>query len=92
MGYRTIMVGTDGSETAVLAVGAATRLATRLGAVVHIVCAHGNGVDEPTAVEVLRYAREAVRAEGAETKTHMRQGSPPGVMKELEAKFAAKEG
>jgi nucleotide-binding universal stress UspA family protein/nitrite reductase/ring-hydroxylating ferredoxin subunit len=85
MGYRTIMVGTDGSETAVLAVRAVTRLAKRFGAVVHIVCAHGDGVDEQTAIEVLRYAREAVRAEGVETKTHMRAGSPAEVMKELAA-------
>lgn len=85
MGYRTIMVGTDGSETAVLAVRAVTRLAKRFGAVVHIVCAHGNGVDEQTAIEVLRYAREAVRAEGVETKTHMRAGAPAEVMKDLAA-------
>ena len=83
MGYRTVMVGTDGSETAVLAVGAVTRLAKRFGAVVHIVCAHGDGVDEQTAIEVLRYAREAVRAEGVETKTHMRVGPPAMAIKDL---------
>jgi nucleotide-binding universal stress UspA family protein/nitrite reductase/ring-hydroxylating ferredoxin subunit len=85
MGYRTIMVGTDGSETAVLAVRAVTRLAKRFGAVVHVVCAHGNGVDEQTAVEVLRYAREAVRAQDVETKTHMRAGPAPTAIKELAA-------
>lgn len=83
MGYRTIMVGTDGSETAVLAVRAVTRLAKRFGAIVHIVCAHGDGVDEQTAIEILRYAREAVRAEDVETKTHMRVGPPAAAMKEL---------
>jgi nucleotide-binding universal stress UspA family protein/nitrite reductase/ring-hydroxylating ferredoxin subunit len=83
MGYRTIMVGTDGSETAVLAVRAVTRLAKRFGAVVHIVCAHGDGVDEQTAIEILRYAREAVRGEGVETKTHMRVGPPAMAMKDL---------
>jgi nucleotide-binding universal stress UspA family protein len=86
MGYRTIMVGTDGSDTAVLAVRAVTRLAKRFGAVVHIVCAHGDGVDEPTAIEILRYAREAVRAEGAETKTHMRVGPPAEAIKDLAAR------
>lgn len=85
MGYRTIMVGTDGSETAVLAVRAVTRLAKRFGALVHIVCAHGDGLDDQTAIEVLRYAREAVRAEGVETKTHMRVGPPAEAMKELAA-------
>ena len=86
MGYRTIMVGTDGSDTAVLAVRAVTRLAKRFGAVVHIVCAHGDGVDEQSAVEVLRYARESVRAEGVETKTHMRVGPAPAAIKELAAR------
>src|ERR671924_333885 len=90
---RTIVGAmTEGSQAvsedrlAELVAGAATRLAKRFGAVVHIVCAHGNGVDEPTAIEVLRYAREAVRAEGAETKTHMRAGPPAQVMKELAAR------
>ena len=86
MGYRTIMVGTDGSDTAVLAVRAVTRLAKRFGAVVHIVCAHGDGVDEQSAVEVLRYARGSVRAEGVETKTHMRVGPAPAAIKELAAR------
>jgi nucleotide-binding universal stress UspA family protein len=86
MGYRTIMVGTDGSDTAVLAVRAVTRLAKRFGAVVHIVCAHGDGVDEQSAIEVLRYARESVRAEGVETKTHMRVGPAPAAIKELAAR------
>jgi nucleotide-binding universal stress UspA family protein/nitrite reductase/ring-hydroxylating ferredoxin subunit len=63
-----------------------TRLAKRFGAVVHIVCAHGDGVDEPTAIEILRYAREAVRAEGAETKTHMRVGPPAEAIKDLAAR------
>ncbi len=83
MGYRSVMVGTDGSETAVLAVRAATGLAKRFHAVVQIVCAHGDGVEESDAIEVLRYARQAVRAGGVETKTHMRQGPPAEVIKEL---------
>jgi nucleotide-binding universal stress UspA family protein/nitrite reductase/ring-hydroxylating ferredoxin subunit len=75
MGYRNVMVGTDGSETATLAVRAATGLAKRFGATVHIVCAHDDGgVDEQAAIEVLRYARDAVRREGVDAKTHMRKG------------------
>jgi nucleotide-binding universal stress UspA family protein/nitrite reductase/ring-hydroxylating ferredoxin subunit len=83
MGYRNVMVGTDGSETAAMAVGAAAAVARRFGAVVQIVCAHGGPVDESSAVEVLRYAREAVRSQGVETKTHMRAGEPAEVMKGL---------
>jgi nucleotide-binding universal stress UspA family protein/nitrite reductase/ring-hydroxylating ferredoxin subunit len=90
MGYRNVMVGTDGSETAVLAVRAATGLAKRFGAKVHIVCAHGDGgVDEAAAIEVLRYARDAVRREGAETQTHMRKGPPAEAIKELAALHGA---
>ena len=84
MGYRSIMVGTDGSETATRAVRAAAGLAKSfMGAEVQIVCAHGAGVDEDTAKEVLRYAREMVRAEGLETRTHMRAGDPDSVITEL---------
>ena len=84
MGYRTILVGTDGSETAAVAVRTATGLAKRFGSVVRIVCAHGNaGPDEETAKQVLHYARDAVRAEGVETKTHMKAGEPAQVVNEL---------
>jgi nucleotide-binding universal stress UspA family protein/nitrite reductase/ring-hydroxylating ferredoxin subunit len=84
MGYRTILVGTDGSETATVAVRAATGLAKRFGGVIRIVCAHGGqGPDEETAKEVLHYARDAVRAEGVETKTHMKAGEPAEVINEL---------
>ncbi len=83
MAYQRIMVGTDGSETAVRAVAAASRLAKRLGSRVHIVTAFGDNVDKETAVEVLRYAREAVRADGVETKTHMLEGTPDEVLTQL---------
>jgi nucleotide-binding universal stress UspA family protein/nitrite reductase/ring-hydroxylating ferredoxin subunit len=84
VGYRTIMVGTDGSETAAVAVRAATGFAKRFGGTVHIVTAHSEtGVDEQSAIEVLRYAREAVRREGVETKTHMRKGQPAEVINDL---------
>ena len=83
MSYQRIMVGTDGSETAVRAVEAATRLAGRVGGMVQIVTAFGTGVDAETAKEVLRYARQAVRAQGVETKTHMKEGPPDPVITEL---------
>jgi nucleotide-binding universal stress UspA family protein/nitrite reductase/ring-hydroxylating ferredoxin subunit len=84
MGYRTILVGTDGSETATVAVRAATALAKPFGGMVRIVCAHGaDGPDDQTAKEVLHYARDAVRAQGVETKTHMKAGEPARVINEL---------
>ena len=89
MAYQRILVGTDGSETAVRAVAAATRLAKRLGSKVHIATAFGGNVDKETAVEVVRYARQAVRAEGVETQTHLLEGSPDEVLTELAERHGA---
>ena len=83
MSYSALMVGTDGSDTAVRAVEAATRLAKRLGARLHIVTAFGGEVDQQTAIEVVRYAREAVRRDGVETKTHLLEGAPEEAIVEL---------
>ena len=89
MGYRSILVGTDGSETALLAVRSASRLARPFRAEVQIVCAHGDGLEEPTATEALRGAREAAGAEGVEATTHMQKGQPAEVMKELAGLYGA---
>jgi nucleotide-binding universal stress UspA family protein/nitrite reductase/ring-hydroxylating ferredoxin subunit len=78
--YRTIMVGTDGSNTATRARTAATRLAQRLGAQLQIVTAFGANLDQEAATAVLRDAREAVRSVGVETKTHLQKGSPDEVL------------
>jgi nucleotide-binding universal stress UspA family protein/nitrite reductase/ring-hydroxylating ferredoxin subunit len=80
MPYRRILVGTDGSETAAVALRTATGLAKRVGGEVHIVCAHGNGMDEKGAARVLSEARQTVRDQGVETKTHMRGGEPAPVV------------
>jgi nucleotide-binding universal stress UspA family protein/nitrite reductase/ring-hydroxylating ferredoxin subunit len=80
MPYERILVGTDGSETAAVALRAATGLAARTGAEVHIVCAHGDGVPEKVAVQVLSDARASVRAEGGRTRTHLRAGEPAPVV------------
>jgi nucleotide-binding universal stress UspA family protein/nitrite reductase/ring-hydroxylating ferredoxin subunit len=81
MGYRSIVVGTDGSDTAALAVRSATGLAKRFGAAVQIVCAHGDGLDESTAAEILRHAEEAVRAAEVESEVHVRRGAAAEVLK-----------
>jgi nucleotide-binding universal stress UspA family protein/nitrite reductase/ring-hydroxylating ferredoxin subunit len=83
VGYRSIVVGTDGSETALLAVQSATALAKRFAAVVHVVCASGGELDESTAAEVLRHAEDAVRATGMETHAHVRRGPAAEAMKEV---------
>ena len=83
MPYERILVGTDGSDTAAVALSTATGVAIRTGAEVHIVCAHGDGVEEERAAEVLSEARAAVRAEGATTRTHMLAGEPAPVVLDI---------
>jgi nucleotide-binding universal stress UspA family protein len=56
--FKSIVVGTDGSETAGKAVGYAIDLATRFGATLHIVCAY-----EPVVGYRLRDERPAAAAD-----------------------------
>jgi nucleotide-binding universal stress UspA family protein/nitrite reductase/ring-hydroxylating ferredoxin subunit len=80
MPYERILVGTDGSETAAVALRTATGLAQRTGGEVHIVCAHGDGLDDQRAARVLSEARQGVRDRGVGTRTHMRAGEPAPVV------------
>jgi nucleotide-binding universal stress UspA family protein/nitrite reductase/ring-hydroxylating ferredoxin subunit len=80
MTYERILVGTDGSETAAVALRTARGLAERVGGEVHIVCAHGDGMDEKRAGQVLSESRREVRAGGVATRTHMRGGEPAPVV------------
>ncbi len=80
MGYRTILVGTDGSETAAIALRKATALAKQCGATLVIVCAHGGPVTDKDAQEILSHARQAVRERGVETQTVMQEGEPAEVV------------
>ena len=75
MGYRRIVVGTDGSETAGLAVRAASRLAKRCRADLLIL----SGFEPPAvtaerAREILEEARSAAEQEGARAATEMQIG------------------
>jgi nucleotide-binding universal stress UspA family protein len=75
MGYRRIVVGTDGSETAGLAVRAAARLAKRCRADLLIVC----GFEPPEmpvdrAQRVLAEAQASAEGEGARALTEMQLG------------------
>jgi len=82
--YQNIVVGTDGSETAVLAVGHATELAKLTGATLHVVTAYKlEQVDIGTAAksEALckRAAAEAVEG-GVKVETVARPGDPADVL------------
>jgi nucleotide-binding universal stress UspA family protein/nitrite reductase/ring-hydroxylating ferredoxin subunit len=81
MGYRTILIGTDGSETAEIALRKATALAKRFEGQLLIVCAHGSGrVTKKLAPEILHDARQRAREQGVETATVMREGDPAEVL------------
>jgi nucleotide-binding universal stress UspA family protein/nitrite reductase/ring-hydroxylating ferredoxin subunit len=84
MGYRVILIGTDGSETAGIALRKATTLAKRCDAQLLIVSAHGSGaVTKKLAPKILHDAREAAREGGVETATVMREGEPAVVLNEV---------
>src|ERR1700729_3925227 len=98
---ESIVVGTDGSETAKRAVAEAARLARALGAEVHIVSAidprpnalsalSGEFVmpvgDDGDALEAtLAAAAAAVRADGLPVHTHAADGSPAEALLEVAA-------
>ena len=76
--FRTIVVGTDGSSTAAIAVDQAGELASALGATVHVLSAYAGAVrpeegfgsrqriaDAP--IEVANAAAERLRAHGVES-------------------------
>jgi nucleotide-binding universal stress UspA family protein/nitrite reductase/ring-hydroxylating ferredoxin subunit len=89
MGYRSIVVGTDGSETAALAVRSAAGLALRFDAALQVVCAHGDGLDASTAERILRSTSESVQAEHVEATSHLRSAPPADALKEVAAAMGA---
>ena len=60
MGYRRILVGTDGSKTAAVAVSVAARLASRTGADLHLVMGW-----QPPALDADRAEAILAKAEAA---------------------------
>jgi nucleotide-binding universal stress UspA family protein/nitrite reductase/ring-hydroxylating ferredoxin subunit len=90
MGYRTIVVGTDGSETALLAQRKATRFARHVdGRLVLVTASAPVGMTDTVAEEVVAYARDAARRDGVEAEPMVREGDPgevvASVARELDA-------
>jgi nucleotide-binding universal stress UspA family protein len=73
---RTIVVGTDGSETAGKALAGALGLAAVLGAALHVVSAYGALQTPADAEAVLGAATRAAAADGLEAVTHARRDDP----------------
>jgi nucleotide-binding universal stress UspA family protein/nitrite reductase/ring-hydroxylating ferredoxin subunit len=86
MAYRRILVATDGSETAQLALEKASRIARRCRTELIIGTAfQPPRMDQETAEEVLSYAREAARRFGVEATTDLQRGEPADVVLEIAA-------
>ena len=83
MGYRTIVIGTDGSETAFRAQQAAARFARLVGGRLVIVSAYRPEQNDRLVEEMLGYSADAARREGIEVSTAMAEGSPAKVMKDV---------
>ena len=81
MGYRKIVVGTDGSDTAAIALSVAARLAARCDA--DLVIAMGwepPHLDAETAQEVLDYARQSVARDGLRVDSESQIGEGSAVL------------
>src|SRR5438093_13788395 len=77
MGYRTIVVGTDGSVTATVARDEAIRLARRCRARLVMVLAYPGGpMTIPMARSILEHAEEAARAKKVEAVVELASSEP----------------
>jgi nucleotide-binding universal stress UspA family protein/GNAT superfamily N-acetyltransferase len=79
----TVIVGTDGSETAAVAVQAAVDVAERFGATLHVVTAYRSAPDRPRALGVLAGVQAAVQREGIAVEGHAVLGEPAPVLLEV---------
>ncbi len=77
MGYRTIVIGTDGSATSYRAQQKAVRFAKTVGAHLVITCATWpGGVSRVDALKILAKARASAERYGVTAETELRAGEP----------------
>ncbi len=74
MGYRTIVVGTDGSDTAMRAVDKASVLAAKVGGRLILVSACSEGVTRDDAAGILASAAARAGSLGADAETLVQEG------------------
>jgi nucleotide-binding universal stress UspA family protein len=90
MGYRTIVVGTDGSETAMRAIDKAARLAKHVEGKLLVVCATSNiGLHDYRAMEVLKEASEHLQKTEVAHETTYREGAVDKVLTDIAAENEA---
>jgi len=84
MGYRTIVIGTDGSETAMRALDKAARLTKQVDGRLVVVCATANiGMHDYRAMEVLAEASERLKGFDVEHETLYREGHPEKILLQI---------
>jgi nucleotide-binding universal stress UspA family protein/GNAT superfamily N-acetyltransferase len=79
----TVVVGSDGSATATVAVQAAVDLAGAFGATLHVVCAYRLPEQRPEALMALTSAEDDIRRHGLQPRCHARQGEAATVLEEV---------
>jgi nucleotide-binding universal stress UspA family protein/nitrite reductase/ring-hydroxylating ferredoxin subunit len=94
MGYRTIVIGTDGSATSYRAQQKAVRFGKKVGADLVITCATGaSGITRVDGLRILAKARESAERHGVTAQTEARAGEPgetiAGVAREVRADLIA---
>jgi nucleotide-binding universal stress UspA family protein/nitrite reductase/ring-hydroxylating ferredoxin subunit len=90
MGYRTILVGTDGSDTSIRAMEKAARLAKQVDGRLLVVCATAPiGLHDYRAKEILADAAYALEAWGVRGETMFREGHPGKVLLDIAAERGA---
>ena len=94
MGYRTIVIGTDGSATSYRAQQKAVRFARKVGAHLLITCATGaSGITRVEGLRILATARESAERHGVPAETEARAGEAgetlAGVAEEVNADLIA---
>lgn len=79
----TVVVGTDGSDAAAIAVHAAVDVAIRFGATLHVVTAYRSAPDRSRALAVITAVKDEVRRHGIAVEGHAVLGEPASVLVEI---------
>jgi nucleotide-binding universal stress UspA family protein/GNAT superfamily N-acetyltransferase len=80
---RTVVVGSDGSQSADVAVQAAADLAGKFSATLHVVSAYPAPRYRPDALRVLAAVKVDARESGVDPQCHARQGTPATVLADV---------
>jgi nucleotide-binding universal stress UspA family protein len=80
---RAVVVGSDGSASANVAVQAAADLASRFAAGVHVVSAYREPEERTAALVALGAAEAELKARGLEARCHARQGDPASALADV---------